>query len=100
METNLNKQKFMEFISKAYDIGLTIDIADYSSEVTEDEAKSLAGELSEITGINYQNTKFPSTQAYVLGNVSTRVRGHFFYGPVRNFLEEDVDLSGGEDIAV
>lgn len=93
-----SKQKFMEFISKAYDKGLTIDIADFSYSINEDEAKGLAEELSQITGIGFKKSKFSSTQAFVLGDSKSKVRGQFFYGPV-NFLEEDVDLSGSEGIS-
>lgn len=90
-----NKQKFLEFISKAYDKGLTIDITDYSHSVSENEAKDMVEELSQITGISFKRTEFSSTQAFVLGELRSKVRGHFYYGPV-TFLEEDVDLSGRE----
>ncbi|MFT8319300.1 MAG: hypothetical protein ABF649_00525 [Bacillus sp. (in: firmicutes)] len=95
----MNKQKFMEFVSKAYDKGFYITIADYSPQTTKAEAMEVAAELSEVLELPVHKEDYKSTHSYEVGSVNEKIRGHFFYGPV-NFLDEDVDLSGGEDVAV
>jgi hypothetical protein len=46
----IDKQKFMRFVSKAFDNGADIQISFYSSKRNEEEAKGLCNEFAAITG--------------------------------------------------
>jgi hypothetical protein len=46
----IDKQKFMEFVSKAFDMGAKMDVMFYSNSNTEEAAKELSDEFAEIVG--------------------------------------------------
>ena len=93
------KQKLLDFISKSIDEGFMITISSFGSN-SKDEAIKLASELCAITNEPVHNEKYSSSQSYQVGDINSQIRGQFFYGSTTLFLEEDVDLSGKEDVAV
>ncbi len=93
------KQKFLDFISKSIDEGFMITISSFSSKPKE-EAIKLAAELCSIINEPIGKEDYKSSQSYQVGNVHSQIRGQFFYGSTTLFLEEDVDLSGEDDIAI
>ncbi|MCK6203973.1 hypothetical protein KZX50_00730 [Bacillus infantis] len=47
---SVNKNEIMEFVSKAFDMGLRIEVVSYGNQCTKEEASKLSQELSAITG--------------------------------------------------
>lgn len=93
------KQKLLNFISKSIDEGFMITISSFDSN-SKDEAIKLASELCAITNEPVYKENYTSSQSYQVGDINSQIRGQFFYGSTSLFLEEDVDLSGEDNIAI
>jgi hypothetical protein len=50
VEKQIDKQKFMEFVSKAFDKGAKLEVMFYSEANTEEAARELADEFAGIVG--------------------------------------------------
>jgi phage pi2 protein 07 len=50
VEKQIDKQEFMEFMSKAFDMGAKMDVMFYSGSNSEETAKELADEFTGIVG--------------------------------------------------
>jgi hypothetical protein len=88
----------MEYIRRALELGANVDIS-FHNVSTKEEAKQIAVELSNMSGLKHKQTTHDSTHWYKIRNDDYTFGTSVFYD---EFLEEDVDLSGmkeGENIA-
>ncbi|WNS74278.1 hypothetical protein RRV45_15310 [Bacillus sp. DTU_2020_1000418_1_SI_GHA_SEK_038] len=92
----VNKEKLMEFISNAIDNGAQIEMSFNSFGRSREDAEKLAAELSGITDEPVNLIQSNGVKWLSVGNISANFRGTFFYS---NYMVEDVDLSGGEELA-
>ena len=93
------KQKLLDFISKSIDSGFMITINSFDSNSKEEVIK-LASELCAITNEPVYKENYTSSQSYQVGDINSQIKGAFFYGSTTLFLEDDVDLSGKDEIAI
>lgn len=93
------KQKLLDFISNSIDEGSMITISSFSNK-SKEEAIKLASKLCSITNEPIYKEEYKSSQAYQVGDIHSQIRGQFFFGITSVFLEEDVDLSGEDEIAI
>lgn len=98
-EKKMDKDKLMKFLSEAIDNGAGISITSYGREMSKKEAEKNAVELSNI--INGKKEEVVHDTHQWFSAQSEKIRIDFFHeeSVIKNFLEEDVDLSGGEEHA-
>lgn len=90
----MSKEKLMQFLSNAIDNGANINILFYGHKDSKQTAEKRIKEFSEIIGVEkiveHENG---SHKWFRTENQFTAGMSHFY-----GYLEEDVDLSGGEEI--
>lgn len=96
---NMNKQKFMELVSKAFDEGARIDILNYGIGIKKDAAAEIAKEFGESVGVSVKevNAVCGESKWFVVEEANVHVSFH--YDNPEGFLVEDVDLDGMEEDA-
>jgi hypothetical protein len=93
----MNKEKFMQFISEAIDNGAKIELLFYGTDEHKQKAEQRIKEFSEIVGGAHIAEKTSETHKWLVADVPSKVYMSHFYD--HDYLEEDVDLTGGEEIA-
>lgn len=96
---NMNKQKFMELVSKAFDEGARIDILNYGIGIKKDAAEEVANKFGESVGVPVKEVTSVASDGKWFVVEEANVHVSFHYDNPDSFLVEDVDLDGMEEDA-
>lgn len=94
----MNKEKLLDFISKAIDDGAVINILIHGLDKTEIQAKKATREFGKIIGVEPHEE---IGEAMVWQKVSSDqfVLDHFYAESEENFMKEDVTFGGDDNAA-
>lgn len=91
------KELLLAFLSEAIDKGWNIEVSSRGWGTSKTQAIDHAIEFSKITEQTIVPKEDTGTNWLVVGSAMSKLRGNFHYD---GFMKEDIDLSGGEEIAV
>lgn len=101
----MNKELLMQVISEAIDNGasITINAGQFDNDfnpVFKEEALRLAEMFQAAIGGGIEEVSNPDTcESFRVTNSDVRFYGSFSHSPAR-YMQEDIDLTGGEEIDI
>ncbi|MEH7255081.1 hypothetical protein V7111_23500 [Neobacillus niacini] len=95
-----NKEKFLQFISEAIDNGADISVSFYiSSELSENKAEEKAVEFTNLVGGEVTEEKGQNFRWFKVNGDRFDLSAFHANSHDKKYMVEDVDLTGGEEIA-
>jgi hypothetical protein len=92
----MNIEQKMEYIRKALELGADVDLMFHKIQ-DKKQAKKIAVELSKLGGFKHKQNSHNGTHWYKIKSEDYSLETSVFYDG--EYLQEDVDLSGGEEHA-
>lgn len=93
----MNMEQKLAYLQKALEMGARIEVKFHFVQ-GEQKAKEMAATFSEMSGIPAKSSYSNGAFWYNVDDYKNQLETTVFYKPI--FMEEDVDLSGGDEIAI